>query len=391
MHTDPAMPLFVTVIFTLLLFAIGLKKIKQPHVIAYLLVGLALGPHALEVIEDHQLMERVGAFGVIFLLFFTGMEINPRRLAENWLVSIGGTILQVILSILMVAGFGYFLEWSLELIVFFGFVISLSSTAVVLKLLEEWKELDTRVGQDAVGILLIQDLLVVPMLMVMSMFGGRTPSAQVILWQLIVGVGMLGIVYILITRNRIDIKFLKLFTSDHELQVFTGLGICFGMAMITGAAQLSSAFGAFVGGMIVSSTKQTHWVQDKLGSIRTIFIAVFFVSVGMLIDLDFLAEYAGQIVILVLAVLLGNTILNALILKFLGESWKVSFYGGSLLSQIGEFSFVLASVGFQSNIISDNNYQLTVSIIALSLLLSPFWISFVRYITDVTEKKLIKV
>lgn len=388
MHTDPVIPIFVSSIFVILLVGTILRKLRQSHVIAYLLAGFILGPHLLGVIKDQEILARTGAFGVIFLLFFVGMEISPRRLTENWLISVVGTLLQIAVSLGLVSVLGMYLDWYTERIVLLGFVISLSSTAVVLKLLEDWNEVDTRVGQDVLGILLIQDILIVPMLICLSFLGGHQPTLQELTLQGIGGILIAALVAWITIKDYIHIPFLKHLKEDHELQVFTSLGICFGMCLITGLLGLSSALGAFVGGMIVGSAKETHWMQQNLQSIRTIFIALFFVSIGMLIDIDFIIEKKWQILFLVLSALLTNTIVNSVILRSLGESWEVSLYGGSLLSQIGEFSFVISSVGYQGGIINYATYEITIAVIALTLFFSPGWILFIRQAMKISQRRL---
>lgn len=378
MNTDPAIPVFIASILAILLLGTILKFFRQPHVIVYLLVGVLLGPNVLGVIGDQISLTRLGSFGVVLLLFFVGMEVSPKRLVENWMIAVIGTVLQVFISVGAVFVLGYYLDWSAPRIVLMGFVISLSSTAVVLKLLENWREMNTRVGQDVVGILLVQDLIIVPMLIILGLWSGIKPSMHTISLQVLGGVLIIAITAWIVIKEEIKLPWLRYLGKDHEMQVFVALGICFGMAFITGITQLSAALGAFVGGMIVSSAKETAWVHSSLSSIRTIFIALFFVSVGMLIDPDFIVENWILISTLILLVLLTNTFINGLILKLLGESWPISIYGGSLLSQIGEFSFIIASVGYQMKIIQAPTYKLTITIIALTLLISPLWISLIK-------------
>lgn len=390
MHTDPAIPLFVTAIFVILLLSMLMKRLNQPHMIAYLLVGIILGPSVLGLISDQVALTRLGSFGVVLLLFFIGMEASPKRLAENWIISIVGTLLQVAASVLAVAVIGLFLDWSLPRTILLGFVISLSSTAIVLKLLDDWKETSTRVGQDVLGILLVQDLIVVPMLIILGFLGGTKPSLQTLTLQAIGGTVIIALAAWLLVKEEIRLPWLKFVGTDHEMQVFASLGICFGMAFLTGFTKLSAALGAFVGGMIVASAKETHWVHESLSSVRTIFMALFFVSIGMLINLHFILVYWWQISALIVAAYATNLLINAGILKALGEQWSVSLYGGALLSQIGEFSFMIAAVGFQMHIIDHVGYQMTISVISLTLLLSPLWIATIKYITHFTDTTLKK-
>jgi len=148
--------------------------------------------------------------------------------------------------------------------------------------------------------------------------------------------------------------------------------------LITGLFGLSTALGAFVAGMLVGAARETQWVHSSLEPFRVIFVALFFVSIGMLVYLIFIKDHWFQIGALVMAVIITNTFINAVIIRLLGDSWPDSLYSGALLSQIGEFSFVLAAVGMQSNLVSSYGYQLTVTVIALSLMISPAWIATSR-------------
>ena len=152
-------------------------------------------------------------------------------------------------------------------------------------------------------------------------------------------------------------------------------------------ANLSTALGAFAAGIMVTAAKETQWVHHALEPFRVIFIALFFVSVGLLVDVTFVISHIIQVTLLVLIVLVSNTLLNGLILRVLGYHWRESFYAGAILAQIGEFSFVLAAVGLSSGIISDIAYQYTIAVIALSLLVSPFWIWLARRLLHVSQLK----
>lgn len=384
MHTDPLIAPMVGAIFLILMLAILMKWLKQSHVVVYLLAGMLLGPNVFNLVSDHDTLTRIGSFGIILLLFFVGMEVSPRKLVDNWLVAVVGTLLQVLLSVLVVALIGLYFLWPIGKIVLFGFVISLSSTAVVMKLLGDWREVNSRVGQNVIGILLVQDLVVVPMLIILGIFGGQGFDSKVVTLQVIGGLFLVSVVAYLLMHERLQLPWIKLLGADHEMQVFAALGICFGMSLLSGLTQLSAPLGAFIGGMIVSSAKETHWVHQSLSSIRVIFIALFFVSIGMILDLDYLFQNKGQILSVLFAVYLTNTFVNAAILRFLGENWAVALYGGGLLSQVGEFSFLLAAVGLQLKLISMPGYQLIISTIALSLLLSPVWIRIIKRITKLT-------
>jgi len=387
MHMEPFMPVVFAIAFVTLVTGMILKRFKQPHVIAYLLVGVILGPSGLAVIADKDWVGQLGSIGVVLLLFFVGMEVSPKRLAANWKLPVIGTLLQIMVSVLFVAIMGYFLDWPFPRIVLLGFVISLSSTAVVIKLLQDWKELDTRIGQDVLGILLIQDLAIVPMMISIGLLGGAEFSPTVLILQLVGGSAIIALAIWVSVKDRIILSWLKKIADDKEMQLFAALGICFGMSFLTGVLQLSTALGAFVSGIVVSSARETEWVYKSLDSLRVIFIALFFLSIGMLIDLSFVQKNIVEVGLLVIAVMVSNTMINAIIIYLFAKEWRPSFYAGAMLSQVGEFSFVLAAIGLNTGIINDYGYQTTIAVIALSLFLSPIFIMVTKHIVSNTLKQ----
>lgn len=378
MHLDPAMASIVGALFLILAVGLVLRFLNQPHVVAYLVAGVLIGPSVTGLFTDSQALMRFGAVGVVMLLFFIGMEVSPRRLAANWKVSVIGTLLQILVSVGCVWLVGKWLDWPLGRVLVLGFVISLSSTAVILKILGDWKELDTSVGQDALGILLVQDFAVVPMLIILDHVGGAGGDQRNFLLQAGGGVAILAFLAYLSVREEIRLPILKWLKRDEELQLFGALSICFGIALLTGWMGLSTALGSFVAGMIIGAARETRWVHHCLEPFRVILVAIFFVSIGMMLDLNFVRENLGLILLLVLLILVVNTFINAGILRLLGDPWKETLYVGAMLAQIGEFSFVLASVGINSHAISEYGYQLVISTIAVSLLFSPAWIMLMR-------------
>ena len=381
MHLDPLLPLLVEIALVVLVVGVLLRLLKQPYVIAYLIAGVLLGPHGFGTVTDQEAMTHLGAIGVVLLLFFVGMEISLPKLIINWRVALIGTLFQILVSVGIVWLVGSRLGWPLERSILLGFVISLSSTAVVFKILEEWKEMDTRVGQNAIAVLLVQDLAIVPMLITLRFLGGETIDRGALLLQTLGGAAAIGAIVWLIVKVGVRLPFGGLIRRDHELQVFAALILCLGLALLTGLAGLSTALGAFVAGLVVSSARETHWVHTSLEPFRVVFLALFFVSVGMLIDLPFLRQHWLVAALLIAVVLLLNTVINTVILRLLGDTWRESLYTGGLLSQIGEFSFLLGAVGFQSGIITEYAYQMTIAIIALTLLFSPAWIHLIKTFT----------
>jgi CPA2 family monovalent cation:H+ antiporter-2 len=388
MYLDPVLPYTVGALLAILVLGLLLRSLKQPHVVGYLIAGVILGPHGIALVQDEVTLGRLGAIGVVLLLFFIGMEASPRKLIDNWKVAVLGTLLQIFISIGCVWPLGLILDWPVERIMLIGFVISLSSTAVVLKLLHDWKEFDTKVGQNVLVILLAQDLAVIPMLIILAMLGGTDAEHGNIYLQAGGAVLIAVIVGYIAVKNTIHIPLGRILGEDLDMHVFAALAICLGLSLLTGLAGLSTALGAFVAGMLIGAAQETRWVHQSLGPFRVLFVALFFVSIGMLVDLGFLQSHWYQVGALIVLVLITNTFINALILRMLGDNWRDSIYAGTLLSQIGEFSFLLAAVGIQAHIISDYGYQMTVAVISMSLLLSPAWIMLVKHVLKIEQRKI---
>ncbi|MGJ8668272.1 MAG: cation:proton antiporter [Oceanococcus sp.] len=380
MHPDPLLLKLLIAVLALLGVGLLMRFLRQPHIVAYLLAGVLLGPHGIGLLDDAESMARAGEFGVALLLFFVGMKVSPRKLMARWRVTGIGTLMQILASVGVVALVGIMLDWEINRIVLIGFVISLSSTAVVLNVLQDRNELHTQAGRDVIGVLLTQDLAIIPMLIIIGLLGGEKPSTESLVMQ---GIGVFLILFMLwwlTTSNRVRLPMGARLRNDHEMQVFAALGLLLGMAYLSAWFGLSAAMGAFLAGMLIGVAKETNWVQNRLDPFRVVFVALFFVSIGALVDLGFFAEHFALIVSMAGLVLVTNWLINAFTFRLLGESWGHSVYAGALLSQIGEFSFILAAVGLQVGTITNFAYQLTVAIIAVSLLFAPAWINLASFI-----------
>lgn len=380
MHFDPILPAVVGTTFIGLLLSLIFRHFKHPLVLAYIVTGFIVGPQCLGLIKDINVIETMGSLGVILLLFFIGMEVSPDKLRRSWRVSIGSTGLQIVLCVACVYLVGSLLDWSLQRIVLLGFVLSLSSTAVVLKLMQDSNELHSEQGQHVLGVLLVQDLAVIPMVIVIGMMDETGVQSDVIAMQVGAGIGVLLLVRWLLNQEHIEFRWLNKLKVNHELQVFGALLCCFGLALLSGLMHLSTALGAFVGGMLVAKMKDSMWIRSSLQAFHVVFIALFFMSIGMLLDVQFIVQNSTLLTSLLLMVLVGNTLIATFTLRLLHVSWTKSLYAAAMLAQVGEFSFILATLGRQSKLISDYGYHVTVAVIALSLFASPFWVALARKI-----------
>lgn len=372
-----------TSIIIILIIILGflLKKLKQPYIIGYIIIGVIMGDSGLGLIKNSALVHDIGELGIILLLFFVGMEISLPEFKKQWKISLIGTTMQVLFSIVVMVTLGYFLDWTFSRSIVLGFVIALSSSAVIIRLLEDKGIIDSKLGKNILSILLTQDILIAPMLITTSLLGGEAqPPGKIIL--LIAGAAFFTILLVYVYRKKeIRLPFSKTLVRDHELQVFAALFFCFGGALLSSFFGLSSALGAFVGGIVMHAGKATQWIHDTLNSFRVLFISVFFVSIGLQIDLLFFKDNFLPLIIVLGAVYITNHFLNSVILWFFSRNRREAFLGGAFLAQIGELSFLLISVAYNLEIIGEYAYLFTISLISITLIMSPFWIALAEKIS----------
>ncbi len=381
MSTDTLLHVYTIIILSILIVGLIFKTVRIPYVVSYLIVGILLGPYAIGLVTDTVMVEQFETVGLIFLLFFVGMEISLQELLNNWKIPVVGTLIQVAITTGVIFLLGIFMEWKLVRVILIGFVISISSTAVVIKLLHEWNQHNTQVGRNVIGVLLVQDIALIPMIIVLDLMQGESAPVKEIVLQLTGGSLLVIMIAYLLRKKEVHLPFLNYFKGHKELQIFTALAICFGLAMGTELFKLSPYLGAFVAGIYVRSTRETDWIHITLEPFYIFFVAIFFVSVGMMLDLKFLVNNWGIILLLVGLVFILNTAVNTGMMRLLGESWKESLLGGAMLAQVGEFSFVILSVGERTGVVTNFTYQIILALITVTLILSPAWILFFRRIT----------
>ncbi|WP_299216356.1 cation:proton antiporter [uncultured Aquimarina sp.] len=284
---EPIIQIISILAILVIVLSIILRKMNQTYIIGYILAGIFLGEQGLAVIDDKESIELLGELGVILLLFFIGMEINLIDFLKRWKLAVLGTLLQIILSVLLVFFIGNFYDWSFARSVVLGFVIALSSSAVVIKLLQDKHLIDNQIGKNVLSILLAQDIVFVPLLIIISQLGGKTESTENIVLMIIGAIVIVATLIYIYIKGVIVLPYSKKIYRDHELQVFMAIFLCFGGALATSFFGISPALGAFVGGMIINAAKATDWIHDTLHSFRVLFVSLFFISVGLQIDLGF--------------------------------------------------------------------------------------------------------
>lgn len=357
-----------------------LKKMHQPYLIGYIIIGVCLGQHGFDIFKNESQIQFLGEIGIILLFFFIGMEISLPAFVKQWRVAILGTLMQIIVSVIVMYIVGYYASWSLARSIVLGFVIALSSSAVVIKLLEEKNLQNSKVGNDVLSILLTQDIAIAPILIMTALLGGQGQSSTEMSLQLLGAVLIFTVFIFLYKKEEIQFSWLESLEEDHEMQVFMAIVFCAAGALLMGVLGLSPALGAFVGGIVVHAAKETDWIHDNLHPFRIIFVAVFFISVGAQIDLIFLQEHITIILGLMFTVFVVNQAVNSIVLKVFGSQWREAIIGGALLAQIGEMSFLVCFTAYSSQIITEFGYNAGICLISLTLLCSPLWIGMMELV-----------
>jgi CPA2 family monovalent cation:H+ antiporter-2 len=360
-----------------LLCGLGMRRLGQPPIVGYILAGVLLGPAGFGLAGNREAIGFLAELGVLLLLFLVAMEMSLYAFREVWRVSAAATALQIAAGVLLMVPIVLLggLTWSEGAVM--GFVVALSSTAVVIKMLEQTNILRQPVGSLVIGVLIAQDLAVVPLLIAVTVLGPGSFSVWTGLKFLLAMAGVAALIYFLARRKRLVLP-LSHEGTPPELVALGGLAFCFGGAAVTGLIGLTPALGAFLAGLVIGNSTARHPMIVSTRPIQGVLLMVFFLSVGLLIDFAFLAEHWGALILLLLAVTVLKTAINIGILALLREPWPHAFIAGVLLAQIGEFSLVLANTAERGGIISSALGQMIVSVIAFSLLLSPLWLFATR-------------
>ncbi len=374
-----------------LLCGLVLIRLRQPAVVGYILAGVVLGPTGLRLVSNTETVQLLAELGVIMLLFLTGMELSLRSFKSIYKTALGATLLQIVIALLAFWGLSHFLGWPMQRAIVFAFATALSSTAVAIKILEETDDLRTPVGRTTVSVLVAQDLAVIPMLLIIDAFGGKTGGAVsiAVALKLVLSIGLLaGISWFLAKRDRITLPLSGWISSRPEVIPLAATAFCFTWATLSGVIGLSTAYGAFLAGLIIGNSNVRALLHRAAEPIQTILLMVFFLSIGLLIDLHYIASNWQSVLTVLALVTILKTIVNVGILHLLGEPWQRAFHSGVVMAQMGEFSFILLAVGLAAKVIAPDAYQLMISVIALSLLISPMWLAVARRLHEVALKTL---
>ncbi len=357
----------------LVVFLLG--RLKIPSIVGFLIAGVIMGPHGFGFVKDVRDVEFLAEIGVILLMFTIGVEFSLRNLQRLRSALFGG-VFQVFLTtgVMVILGL-LFLEQDLNRAIFNGFLISLSSTAIVMKILFDRAELSTPHGRMSIGMLIFQDLCVVPFMLLIPVLSGNGGSIGDVAITVLKAAMVIGAV--LFTASWAVPRILHEVVSarSRELFVITIILLCLGTALLTSKLGLSLALGAFLAGIIISESEYASQAISDILPFKESFTGLFFISVGMLMNLDFFKINFMTIISVVFVILILKAIIAILSTSLLGQSLRSSIQTGLYLSQIGEFSFVLAVAGRAQGLITEDIYQLFLSASVLTMLLTPFIIN----------------
>lgn len=364
-------------LFTCAFIALALtRRFKGPAMLAYLAVGLLLGPHGMHALEENRQVQFVAEFGVVFLMFSIGLEFSLTRLKAMRRLVFGFGAAQLAFTAAATALFTIFIygqAWRSGLAV--GLAVAMSSTAIVAKLLSDRLELHSATGRQTMGVLLFQDIAVVPCLILLPALAQSTDelprslaiafSEALVVLIVLVWLGQRWIrrLYDAVARQR-----------SEELFVLATLWLVIGLAYVTELAGLSLALGAFVGGMLISETVYRHQVEADIRPFRDILLGLFFVTVGMMLDLGYVFENPHRILLAVCLLLCGKAAVVLLIALAARSPLDVALRTSAQLAQGGEFGLVLIGLASQLELISAEAFQSTLSAILISMFLAPMLI-----------------
>jgi len=368
----------ILILLTCSVLAVALfRALRLPAMLAYFLVGLALGPHTFGLLPDTEANHEVAEFGIVFLMFSIGLEFSLPQLyaMRKKVLGLGGAQVVVTLFISMglakLAGLG----WPAAFVI--GAALTMSSTAIVSKILAERVDLNSRHGRLSIGVLLFQDIAVVPILVMIPALGLANASLLDVLgFAMIKATAML---LFLFTIGKWLIKpWFNLVASQRsrELFVMNVLMVTLLLAYATKLAGLSYALGAFIAGMLISETKYRYQVESDISPFRDILLGLFFISVGMLLDLQQIFNNAGLVLLILVGFILLKASVVALVVRLVKYETGVAIRTGVILAQAGEFSFVILALGVEQKLISGAALQLVLAASLLSMVIAPFLIQY---------------
>ena len=383
---DLALILMVAGIVTIIF-----KKLKQPLVLGYIVAGFLVSPHMLYTMSviDESNIKTWADIGVIFTLFSLGLDFSFKKIVKMGASPIIATVVIVFSMMMLGISVGHGFGWSKMDCIFLGGMLAMSSTTIIYKAFDDMGLRQQKFAGMVMSVLILEDILaIVMMVMLSAIAGGSNPDGEQMLGS-IVKIGFFLVLWFIVGIFAIP-WFLRSVRKlvNNETLLIVALGLCCGMAVLSTKVGFSSAFGAFVMGSILAETVEAEKIIKLVEPVKNLFGAVFFVSVGMLVDPKILVEYALPILALVCTILVGQAILGTLGFMLGGESLKSAMRCGFSMSQIGEFSFIIASLGLSLGVISNFLYPVVVAVSVITTFLTPYMIRLATPTYLVMEKHL---
>lgn len=372
MQQIPIIKVLVTIFLASLPIIFLFRKLNLPSIAGFLVAGIIIGPYGFRLITETGAVKVMAEIGIILLLFTIGLEVSVDKLLQmkRFLILAGGS--QVIGTIALSAAIASLMGIKLNQSIFFGMLISLSSTAIVLKLMADRNELDTPQGKISMGVLIFQDLAVVVMIILLPVLGSQSGlSISELAIKLLLAFGVLGAVIFVARYVMPEVLFQVAKLRMREAFTIGVILLILGTAYLTEMLGLSLALGAFIAGVILSDTEFSHQVAADIVPLKDAFNSLFFVSIGLLLDYQLIAMYPFQMLGLTLGIIIIKFVIIFIITRLLKYPSRVAFLTGLSLAQIGEFSFVLLQSGMQMKIIDAAFYNAFLSSSIFTMLLTP--------------------
>ncbi|MEJ2726712.1 MAG: cation:proton antiporter [Deltaproteobacteria bacterium] len=362
-------------------------RLNLATTVGLLLTGVLVGPNGFGLISATHEVEILAEIGVVLLLFTIGVEFSLQSLLRIKTYVIFGGALQVLLTTLFSFSISRQLGLPFGAAVFVGFLVSLSSTAIVLRVIQQRAEIESPYGQTALAILIFQDIIVIPMMLLIPLLSGTAGRGQEPVAQLVLKAALLILLALAGAKWIVPQALYQIArTRSRELFMLSILVICFAAAFLTSKLGLSLALGAFMAGLIIS---ETEFSSETLGNIipfRDVFTSLFFISIGMLLDIKFLVLHPGQVALIAFVLMLSKSLIVCLVVLSMGFPIRTGILTGLALCQVGEFSFVLFLKGAQYGLLEAEFYQLFLTVSIITMGVTPFGIAFAPRIADLVSK-----
>jgi len=346
---------------------------KIHTVLGFLITGVIAGPDALNLVKEAKDLSVFAEIGIIFLLFSIGIEFSLKDLIRiRKQVFIGGAI-QLFATTLVITLLSFYFDVGLKESIFIGLLFSLSSTAIVLKVLQDMGRIQTAQGKSTMAILIFQDIAIVP-LMLLTPYLSKTSSGFDFNFFLVILKGIVTVFMVLFVARVLMPKLLYAVAKSRSSELFllTVLVVCLSVAWLTAQLGLSLSLGAFLAGLVISESEYSHEVFGTILPFRELFTSFFFISIGLLVDLDVMFKFFPIIVLVAISILILKTILAGAALFITGSNLRIAFLSGLFVSQVGEFSFILAGNGISMGVIGNTNFQLFLSVSLLTMAATPY-------------------